>query len=334
MQYYTKRAWKKEVLELYLDPLFFHMDPSCTCHWRAIIDHLLTHEKTMFKDLMSMQSSSLKLFPSVEQKPMLLKSQAFMFSGELDQYHLYLPLIQERLTENLRMGQTPSIAAQMFLMFRVLLLRISPQHLTSLWPIMVTELIRSFVRLEKSLKEDKEALKTKARGAPEKNGVLTFSPSDLDMYLSACKFLDMAISFPPERMPLFQMYRWAFVPEVDVDSYSGPENHLLEGEQECAPHISRVLEALQRRYGELNGVVGESSTERLEFPVLTLRSLSSITQLQPFLHTLSCSFRGRPGNSDPSDPWPAAVYPAHCSEAVLRRLEVITEGEFLSSMEG
>lgn len=42
-----------------------------------------------------MQSSSLKLFSSAEQKPMLLKRQAFaMFSGELDQYHLYLPLIQ------------------------------------------------------------------------------------------------------------------------------------------------------------------------------------------------------------------------------------------------
>lgn len=42
-----------------------------------------------------MQSSSLKLFASADQKPMLLKRQAFaMFSGELDQYHLYLPLIQ------------------------------------------------------------------------------------------------------------------------------------------------------------------------------------------------------------------------------------------------
>ncbi|XP_031436903.1 protein dopey-2 [Clupea harengus] len=328
---YTKRAWKKEVLDLYMDPLFFHMDPSCACHWRAIIDHLLTHEKTMFKDLMSMQSSSLKLFPSPEQKPMLLKRQAFaMFSGELDQYHLYLPLIQERLTENLRLGQTPSVAAQMFLMFRVLLLRISPQHLTSLWPIMVTELIRSFVRLEKALMEDKESSKSKSRGAQEKNSVLMFPQSELDMYLSACKFLDMAISFPPERMPLFQMYRWAFVPEVDIDSYSGPDNNLLEGEPECKPHISRVLEGLQRRYGELNGVVGESCTERLEFPLLTLRSLTSITQLHPFLHTVSCSFSGRPGD----DPWPVAEYPARSSEGVLRRLEHISEGEFLSNMEG
>lgn len=28
---YTKRAWKKEVLELFMDPLFFTMDMSCFC---------------------------------------------------------------------------------------------------------------------------------------------------------------------------------------------------------------------------------------------------------------------------------------------------------------
>ncbi|XP_017381548.2 protein dopey-2 isoform X1 [Cebus imitator] len=95
---YTKRAWKKEVLELFLDPAFFQMDTSCV-HWKSIIDHLLTHEKTMFKDLMNMQSSSLKLFSSFEQKAMLLKRQAFaVFSGEPDQYHLYLPLIQGKTT--------------------------------------------------------------------------------------------------------------------------------------------------------------------------------------------------------------------------------------------
>lgn len=26
---YTKRAWKKEVLDLFLDPAFFQMDTSC-----------------------------------------------------------------------------------------------------------------------------------------------------------------------------------------------------------------------------------------------------------------------------------------------------------------
>uniref|UniRef100_A0AAR2L0S7 Dopey N-terminal domain-containing protein n=1 Tax=Pygocentrus nattereri TaxID=42514 RepID=A0AAR2L0S7_PYGNA len=309
---YTKRAWKKEVLELFMDPLFFTMESSCACHWKSIIDHLLTHEKTMFKDLMSMQSSSLKLFNSAEQKPMLLKRQAFaMFSGETDQYHLYLPLIQERLTENLRVGQTPAMVAQMFLMFRVLLLRISTQHLTSLWPIMVTELVRH----PHPLYYDKETSKNK-RSSQEKNGLLMFPQAELDMYLSACKFLDTAVSFPPERMPLFQMYRWAFVPEVDVESYEGPGTTLLEGEQECKPHVVRILEGLHHRYG------------CVEFPLLALRSLSSITQLVPFFQTLCCSF----SCSDHS-PQPTADYPPPSSSRVLQQLELITEGEFLDGLD-
>uniref|UniRef100_A0A4W5NVW3 DOP1 leucine zipper like protein B n=1 Tax=Hucho hucho TaxID=62062 RepID=A0A4W5NVW3_9TELE len=334
---YTKRAWRKEAFELYMDPLFFTMDVSCTPHWRSIIDHLLTHEKTMFKDLMSMQSSSLKLFPSAEQKPMLLKRQAFaMFSGELDQYHLYLPLIQERLTEALRMGQTPSVSAQMFLTFRVLVLRISPQHLTSLWPIMVTELVRNNPTQMTSLSVTVDFLTciptcivfsrvevAFVRGAVG-NGPLAFPQPELDMYLSACKFLDTALAFPPEKMPLFQMYRWAFVPEVDMSCYSGPENSLLEGEQECKPHIVKVLDALHQRYGE-------SSTERLEFPLLTRRFLTSITQLTPFLHTLCCSFQGTSPSSPPD--YPVTDYPAASTDQVLKRLEHITEEEFLDSME-
>ncbi|KAM6979247.1 protein DOP1B isoform 1-T1 [Tautogolabrus adspersus] len=334
---YTKRAWKKEVFELFMDPLFFTMDASCAPSWKSIIDHLLTHEKTMFKDLMSMQSGSLKLFNNVDQKPMLLKRQAFaMLSGELDQYHMYLPLIQERLTETLRMNPSPAVSAQMFLMFRVLLLRISSQHLTSLWPIMVTELIRTFARLEKTLQTEKDVSKLAkvVRSALDRKEPVNFSQAELDMYLSACKFLDTSLAFPPEKIPLFQMYRWAFVPEVDVERYSGAvETVLMEGEQECIPHVVRVLEGIQQRYGTLNGLSEESSTEHLEFPLLTQHSLSSITQLLPFLRILCCSFQCPPPYSDSTHHFPVADYPASNSETVVKRLEQITEEEFLDSLE-
>ncbi|XP_053295219.1 protein dopey-2 [Pleuronectes platessa] len=333
---YTKRAWKKEVFELFMDPLFFTMDASCAPSWKSIIDHLLTHEKTMFKDLMSLQSGSLKLFGNVDQKPMLLKRQAFaMFSGELDQYHPYLPLIQERLTEALRTNPSPAVSAQMFLMFRVLLLRISSQHLTSLWPIMVTELIRIFARLEKSLQPDKEVSKLAkvVRGAIERNGPVNFSQAELDMYLSACKFLDTSLTFPPEQIPVFQMYRWAFVPEVDVNRFNGPEMSLMEAEQECIPHVVKVLEGIQQRYGTLNGLSEESSTERLEFPLLTQCSLRSITHLLPFLRTLCCSFQVPPPNGHLMQHYPIADYPATNPRAVLRKLEHIIEKEFLDSTE-
>lgn len=44
-------------------------------------------------------------------------------------------------------------------------------------------------------------------------------------------------------------YRWAFVPEVDVNRYRGPETSLIEGEQECIPHVVRLVEGIQQRYG-------------------------------------------------------------------------------------
>ncbi|XP_023580184.1 protein dopey-2 [Trichechus manatus latirostris] len=335
---YTKRAWKKEVLELFLDPAFFQMDTSCV-HWRSIIDHLLAHERTMFKDLMNMQSSSLKLFSSFEQKAMLLKRQAFaIFSGEFDQYHPYLPLIQERLTDNLRVGQTPIVAAQMFLFFRVLLLRISPQHLTSLWPIMISELIQTFTQLEEYLKEEDESLRNSNKinrtkvSIPDANGpsMGEIPPSELILYLSACKFLDTALSFPPDKMPLFQIYRWAFVPEVDTE---GPAllSDLEENHQECKPHTVRILELLRLKYGEISN--SDEITVKSEFPLLRQHSVSSIRQLMPFFRTLNCAFKTQSKlPADPSGP-PLIEDLVTDSPRILQQLEESVEHDFLEHLE-
>ncbi|XP_070323056.1 protein DOP1B isoform X1 [Odocoileus virginianus] len=336
---YTKRAWKKEALELFLDPAFFQMDTSCV-HWKSIIDHLLTHEKTMFKDLMNMQSSSLKLFSSFEQKAMLLKRQAFaVFSGEPDQYHLYLPLIQERLTDNLRVGQTSSVAAQMFLFFRVLLLRISPQHLTSLWPIMVSELIQAFIQLEEELKKDNESLRNSNKinrmkvGASDGNGPLVgeIPQSELVLYLSACKFLDTALSFPPDKMPLFQIYRWAFVPEVDTESPAFSSD-LEEDHQECKPHTVRILELLKLKYGEIGS--SDEIAMKSEFPLLRQHSLSSVRQLMPFFGTLNCAFKTQSRlPTDTQGPPPLAEFPVTDNPRVLKQLEECVEHDFLEHLE-
>ncbi|XP_061483688.1 protein dopey-2 isoform X2 [Rhineura floridana] len=335
---YTKRAWKKDVLELYMDPAFFQMDTSCI-HWRAVIDHLLTHEKTMLKDLMTMQSSSLKLFPSFEQKAMLLKRQAFaVFSGETDQYHLYLPLIQERLTDNLRIGQTSIVAAQMFLFFRVLLLRISPQHLTSLWPIMVTELIQTFIQLEEDLAEEEESAKNSKiskQKTSDGNGPLLgeIQQNELSLYLSACKFLDTALSFPPDKMQLFQMYRWAFVPEVDTQAYNVTSSDLMENHQECKPHIVRIMDSLKLKYGDQNTY--ERPTKSYGFPLLDLRSISSIAQLMPFFRILSCAFKtesDRPLNTHSSKSL-KMDYPTGSGTRTLKLLEECVERDFIENME-
>ncbi|XP_061572191.1 protein dopey-1 [Cololabis saira] len=306
---YTRRAWKKEAFDLFMDHTFFQMDASCVSHWRAIIDHLMTHDKTTFRDLMTRvavaQSSSLSLFTNrdaeLEQRAMLLKRLAFtIYSSEVDQYQKYLPDIQERLVESLRLPQVPILHAQVFLFFRVLLLRMSPQHLTSLWPTMITELVQVFLLMEQELTADEDISRT---SGPSVAGLETtysggngFSTSYnsqrwLNLYLSACKFLDLALALPPESLPQFQMYRWAFVPEASDDS--GLEVRRQGTHQrEFKPYVVRLVKLLRKRAKK--NPEEDCSTRTLSWEpghlMLTLYVIRSMEQLLPFFNLLSQVF--------------------------------------------
>uniref|UniRef100_UPI00398E9907 protein DOP1A-like n=1 Tax=Pristiophorus japonicus TaxID=55135 RepID=UPI00398E9907 len=309
---YTRRAWKKEAFDLFMDPNFFQMDASCVSHWRAIIDHLMTHDKTTFRDLMTRvavaQSSSLNLFASreaeLEQRAMLLKRLAFaIFSSEVDQYQKYLPDIQERLVESLRLPQVPTLHAQVFLFFRVLLLRMSPRHLTSLWPTMITELVQVFLLIEQELSADEDISRT---AGPSVSGLETtymggngFSTSYnnqrwLGLYLSACKFLDLALTLPSENLPQFQMYRWAFIPEVSDDS--GLEVRRQGTHQrEFKPYVVRLAKLLRKRAKK--NPEDENPGRTLAWHpghlLLSVYSIRSIEQLLPFFNVLSQFFSNK-----------------------------------------
>ncbi|XP_051999915.1 protein dopey-1-like isoform X1 [Xyrauchen texanus] len=312
---YTRRAWKKEAFDLFMDHTFFQMDSSCVSHWRAIIDHLMTHDKTTFRDLMTRvavaQSSSLSLFTNrdaeLEQRAMILKRLAFtIYSSEVDQYQKYLPDIQERLVESLRLPQVPILHAQVFLFFRVLLLRISPQHLTSLWPTMITELVQVFLLMEQELTADEDITRT---SGPSVAGLETtysggngFSTSYnsqrwLNLYLSACKLLDLALALPSESLPQFQMYRWAFVPESSDDS--GLEVRRQGTHQrEFKPYVVRLAKLLRKRAKK--NPEEDCSTRTLSWEpgqlLLTLYVIRSMEQLLPFFNLLSQVFSSK-GNS-------------------------------------
>lgn len=68
---YTLRAWRKDVYELFLDSEFFQMDLLSFSFWKAIIDHLITYDNTVFKDLMQRislsQSGAINIFANREQ---------------------------------------------------------------------------------------------------------------------------------------------------------------------------------------------------------------------------------------------------------------------------
>ncbi|XP_053529723.1 protein dopey-1 isoform X3 [Ictalurus punctatus] len=311
---YTRRAWKKEAFDLFMDHTFFQMEAPCVSYWRAIIDHLMTHDKTTFRDLMTRvavaQNSSLNLFTNrdaeLEQRAMLLKRLAFtIYSSEVDQYQKYLPDIQERLVESLRLPQVPILHAQVFLFFRVLLLRMSPQHLTSLWPTMITELVQVFLLMEQELTADEDITRT---SGPSVAGLETtysggngFSTSYnsqrwLNLYLSACKLLDLALTLPSESLPQFQMYRWAFIPESSDDS--GLEVRRQGTHQrEFKPYVVRLAKLLRKRAKK--STEDDVSSRTLAWEpgrlTLTLFGIRSIEQLLPFFTVLSQVFSCKSG---------------------------------------
>ncbi|XP_053971376.1 protein dopey-1 homolog isoform X2 [Hylaeus volcanicus] len=295
---YTRKAWRKDVLDLLLDSAFFQMTPACLPYWRTIIDNLMTHDNTTFRDLMNRvsmaQSSSISIFSSkeqeYEQKAQLLKRLAYVIlCSEMDQYHKYMPEIQERLADSLRLPQViPSIQAQVFLCFRVLLLRMSPQHATSLWPVIVSELVQVFLYIEQELNADSEEFSSHIKllsaldsswAVNASNGLQAHGhPHWLQLQLAAAKLLDLALLLPAHRLPQFQMYRWAFV----GDSAAGcMDNNNLSSD--FVPHITRIAKLMDSKYKQDQNSTKATPGELL----LTSNNIRSLQDLHYFFTTLS-----------------------------------------------
>lgn len=151
----------------------------------------------------------------MQQRAMMLKRLSFaVFSSEADQYQSVLPEMQERLAECLRMPQVPVLHEQVFLFFRVLLLRMS-DNMTSIWPMIISEMIHVFLLMESDLLQADTPSRDQQMFYSETvlgaSGYVNYSQEKwLGLYLSVCKLLDMALCLPQEQLPQFQMYRWAF----------------------------------------------------------------------------------------------------------------------------
>ncbi|XP_070151430.1 protein DOP1 homolog isoform X2 [Polyergus mexicanus] len=299
---YTRKAWRKDVLDLLLDPAFFQMTPSCLPYWRTIIDNLMTHDNTTFRDLMNRvsmaQGSGISIFSSkeqeYEQKAQLLKRLAFVIlCSEMDQYHKYMPEIQERLADSLRLPQViPSIQAQVFLCFRVLLLRMSPQHATSLWPVIVSELVQVFLYIEQELSTDSEEFSRhssshiKLLSALDSSWAVNASnglqahghPHWLQLQLAAAKLLDLALLLPAHRLPQFQMYKWAFVGDAAAGC---TDNNNLSSD--FIPHITRIAKLMDNKFKPEGPPPKRNPGELL----LTSNNVRSLQDLHHFFSSLS-----------------------------------------------
>uniref|UniRef100_F1KPR7 Protein pad-1 n=2 Tax=Ascaris TaxID=6251 RepID=F1KPR7_ASCSU len=270
---YMRPVWRKATLDLLLDPAFFKMDVNSLKQWLTVIDHLMTHDKTSFKELLARisttQNSALSSLitskeAEYEMRAQALKRLAFIvLSSELDQYQSQLPDIQERLSDNLRLSQVPNLHAQVFLCYRVLLLRLKPNHLVSMWPSMVTELVHVLLQIEQQL-----------TGTANVSDDLKCDRNDqwMQLYLAACKLLETLCTLPSGYLAQFQMCHWAFVTSVaasNTDSF--------------VPFAERIYQLLCSKYGRLT----TNERKLMSASLVSVKTLTSFSELRPFFRTLA-----------------------------------------------
>ena len=224
----------------------------------------------------------------MQQRALMLKRLAFaVFSSEPDQYESSLPIVQERLAECLRMPQVPVIHEQVFLFFRVLLVCMSNQ-LTFIWPMIISEMIHVFLLMESDLLQSDTPSRDQQMFYSETvlgaSGYVNYSQEKwLGLYLSVCKLLDMALCLPPEQLPQFQMYRWAF------EGSGGPDGHVTNLVTAFTPYVNRITKLLAKRKNiYVSGKPLECHAGR---PLLTMYQLESVDELLPFLRLLSTEGR-------------------------------------------
>ncbi|ODN04756.1 Protein dopey-1, partial [Orchesella cincta] len=130
-------------------------------------------------------------------------------SSEKDQYAKYITNIQEKIAEALKIGVSggnerlglerttviPGIHNSVFLCFRIMVLKFNCNVLTTLWPIIVHEVVAVLTTLQ-SLLDGMSQEPT--------------PPHALSLYLQTFKLLNYLFTLPSDSIPHFQLYKWAF----------------------------------------------------------------------------------------------------------------------------
>jgi hypothetical protein len=68
-----------------------------------------------------------------------------LLAGDKNHFLTQLPSVQEKLVEIFRNVSSPVVQSEVYLCVRVLLCRLSPHNLTSFWPVLLTELVCSYL---------------------------------------------------------------------------------------------------------------------------------------------------------------------------------------------
>ncbi|BGP14202.1 hypothetical protein JCM10213v2_002145 [Rhodosporidiobolus nylandii] len=281
----TLKAWRAVVLDAFSDNRFFNAPPSVHEQWKPLVRALATSDKERIGELTSKIStaSSANIFTNRELESLsralsLRRLTYTLFTGEKDRYLTQLPLIQEKLVDLLR----SNVGDVVYLCLRVLFCRIGNQHLSGLWPVILTELLRLFDSLIEHPIPDGSDL--------------------LQLVFSACKFLDLTLVLQTED---FQIHEWMFVTDT-VDAIYPPDSWLPQaimdrlGDILADPHApastAPAIFAASPHPDSAAPAAAATTTMAAapdlpegRRPLIAARRIASVADLEPFFATVSLS---------------------------------------------
>lgn len=316
------------------DNMYFHVDSQTLDYCKVIVDNLISNDRSMFKDVLirvTYQQSS-GLFTSKEQeseqKAQLLKRLAFViYSSEKDQYQKNMPEIQECIAHVLKLIQSPNLYSTLFLLFRILLLRISSRHLIALWPTMLSELIIILLQMEQDLTDDPET-KSNAKNSyldhigSASSHLLNSNNIKLQIYLSACKLIDLILTLPSSVTNQFQLYKWSFI--------NTPDALNLKQRDHFVPYLLKINTLLKSKFPSTKTVMYKTSGG----PLIRYKKISSLSELRQFFDIVTSHAFVHSTTQSQSTQSNYQSFPAQQqqnSQFIHRQLETAVHEDFLEN---
>ena len=279
----ASKIWRKDVAEAFNDPKFFYTCSLTNVYdgWMPIIRQWALLDKDRMTDLLSRLSSpasagimfgvgasSARL--EADQKAQLnLRRIAFLvLSADQDTFVINLGSIQEKLvdlmTATAASSPSSTTRAEIYMVFRSLVLKTSPVHLASLWPIISTELHEALSSLTLIHDSDKYSV---------------------TCVLQAAKLLDILLVTTPED---FQLREWLFISDT-IDSVYRPAYW------RPTALVDELSERLDAKAGTpQSAVTPATNTQQGRQPLLTWDRIHDVRKesivdriLRPFLRQLS-----------------------------------------------
>ncbi|KAK0550035.1 hypothetical protein OC845_002839 [Tilletia horrida] len=208
----TTKTWRSTIGDAFADNRFFTIsNHSDAYEWAPLIFLLMNQDRERLAELISKVNAapSANIFTNRETEMLgralnLRRLSYVIFTSTKDHFLTQLPNIQEKVVDIMRTKAAEPVQAEVYLCMRVLLCRFSEQHLAPFWPVLLTELMRLLESLTEELPSD--------------------NSDQLQLVLSACKFLDLLLTLQTED---FQIHQWLFVTDT-VDIMYPPDEWVAE----------------------------------------------------------------------------------------------------------